>query len=352
MLGQSSHSQFHPCAPSRTVNFQLTLLAVTIFISGLSSGCASVSAENSSKELAAAKISVIPSVVDFKNVVVGQKNSQSIKITNSGLHSITLESLQVSGTGFTLSSAKAPVELPPGKNLNVNILFAPASTSGVTGALVISSSNLKSPAKIPLSGSAEKAAPALSVSPSSLNFGTEPAKTSTVKTVTLTNTGNIALSITSINLVSSAFSVAGISKGVSLSPGQHLPFQVWFHPQAAGNASATVTLDLSTGLPATKLALAGSASNSTTSAPSASGLHSVVLDWTAGSSSAVNYHVYRSEMAGGPFQRINSGAITATLYKDSEVVGGGHYFYVVTALNEAGTESAYSGEVTADIPNP
>ena len=54
---------------------------------------------------------------------------------------------------------------------------------------------------------------------------------------------------------------------------------------------------------------------------------------------------------GGPFSRINQALLEATTYKDTEVVGGAHYFYVVTAVGEGGPESAYSNEVSVEIPN-
>jgi fibronectin type 3 domain-containing protein len=101
-------------------------------------------------------------------------------------------------------------------------------------------------------------------------------------------------------------------------------------------------------LPPLKLAVSGSASNSTGSSPSAAVPHSVTLGWTA--SAAAGYHVYRSEVAGGPFNRINSGQLQTTSYKDTGVVGGGQYFYVVTAVGDSGSESAYSNEVSVVIP--
>ena len=79
--------------------------------------------------------------------------------------------------------------------------------------------------------------------------------------------------------------------------------------------------------------------------------HSVTLEWADHNVSATGFHVYRSEVSGGPFNRINQGELEATTFKDSQVVGGAHYFYVVTAVGEGGPESAYSNEVSVEIPN-
>jgi len=153
-----------------------------------------------------------------------------------------------------------------------------------------------------------------------------------------------------ISVANPVFSVSGISKGVTLSPGQKLEFQVWFHPTATGKAAATISLDSSAGATPVNLAVAGSASTSSTSTPTTSS-HSVTLDWTDHNASAQGFYVYRSEMSGGPFNRINQSKLAATTYKDTQVVGGAHYFYVVTAVGESGPESAYSNEVSVAIPN-
>jgi hypothetical protein len=342
---------FRKLASGRFPDFRFLLLACVVIFAVIFSGCAAVSAGNSSPEPVAAKISIVPSAIDFKAVVVGQKNSQTVKITNSTLQSVNLRSLQVSGSGFSLSAVKAPVLLAAGSHIELSVVFAPPSEAGHTGALVISGPDLKAPVSIPLSGQGEKAAPALALSPAAVNFGARTIKTSTSQSVILTNTGNISLSISSISVANPVFSVSGINKGVTLSPGQKLEFQVWFHPTATGKAAATISLDSSAGATPVKLAVAGSASSSSTSTPTSTASHSVTLDWTDHNVPAKGFHVYRSEMSGGPFNRIDQGKLEATTYKDSEVVGGAHYFYVVTAVGEAGPESAYSNEVSVEIPN-
>jgi len=346
MHGICSQHQ-HRLFPFRQLsNSACILLASIVIFTGTFSGCASVSADRS----AVAKISVVPSVIDFKSVVVGQKNSQTVKITNSSSNSVNLNSLHVSGTGFSLPSAKAPVLLAPGSHVSLSVVFAPPAAADETGSLVISTSDLGTAVRIPLSGAGEKATPKLTISPSSVNFGTRAVRTSTPQTVILTNTGNTSLSISSISVANPAFSVVGISKGVSLSPNQKLEFQVWFRPTTSGRAAATISLDPSAGSAPVTLAVAGLASNSTSSTPTGSAAHSVTLDWNH-SSSTIGYHVYRGEAAGGPFERLNQAPLETTSYKDTGVVSGGHYFYVVTALAEGGSESAYSNEVAVEIPS-
>ncbi len=77
--------------------------------------------------------------------------------------------------------------------------------------------------------------------------------------------------------------------------------------------------------------------------------HSVTLNWQASTSSGVTgYNVYRSTVSGGYYGLLaNTGNLT---YKDSAVQSGTTYYYVVTALNSVGQQSAYSNQVTAVVP--
>ena len=82
------------------------------------------------------------------------------------------------------------------------------------------------------------------------------------------------------------------------------------------------------------------------------GSHTVTLNWTASTTSGVNYNVYRSATSGGPYTKLTTSApIGAITYTDGTVVAGLTYYYVTTAINTAG-ESGYSNEATALIPFP
>ena len=100
-----------------------------------------------------------------------------------------------------------------------------------------------------------------------------------------------------------------------------------------------------------KIAFSGSASNSATE-PTGRQTHSVTLTWEPGPSSVEGYYVYRSDVSGGPYQRITSALVTLPTYTDTAVQGGGHYFYVVTSVKKNDEESAYSNEVAVNIPGP
>jgi fibronectin type 3 domain-containing protein len=76
----------------------------------------------------------------------------------------------------------------------------------------------------------------------------------------------------------------------------------------------------------------------------------VALQWAASTSSGFSggYNIYRSGVSGGPYSKINSVLVTATSFTDSTVQGSNqYYYYVVTAVDSSGVESAYSREAQA-----
>jgi fibronectin type 3 domain-containing protein len=80
--------------------------------------------------------------------------------------------------------------------------------------------------------------------------------------------------------------------------------------------------------------------------------HQVAPTWAASSSSnVVGYNVYRGTTSGGPYSSIDT-SNPSTTYTDATVQAGQVYYYVVTAIDSSGGESAYSNQVSAQIPSP
>jgi hypothetical protein len=74
--------------------------------------------------------------------------------------------------------------------------------------------------------------------------------------------------------------------------------------------------------------------------------HSVTLTWNP-AANAISYNVYRSQISGGPYEKI--GTVTAPAYRDKPVPSGAVLYYVVTTVSKTG-ESRYSQEMKAVIP--
>jgi len=85
-------------------------------------------------------------------------------------------------------------------------------------------------------------------------------------------------------------------------------------------------------------------------APPATVPHSVSLAWQGtGTANVVSYSLYRSTISGGSYGLLASALSTAS-YDDQSVQSATIYYYVVTAVDDQGRESAFSNETRASVP--
>jgi fibronectin type 3 domain-containing protein len=79
--------------------------------------------------------------------------------------------------------------------------------------------------------------------------------------------------------------------------------------------------------------------------------YSVSLSWAASASSTTwGYNVYRSNVSGSGYTKINLSPVSGLTYTDTIVVSGQTYYYVVTAVDSIGDESAFSNQIQKVIP--
>ena len=159
--------------------------------------------------------------------------------------------------------------------------------------------------------------------------------------VTLTASGG-AVTVSSDRSNSSEFSITGLSLPVKIRPGKSVQATIQFTPNAPGKAEGKAGFFSNAGDSPTLEKLSGTGV--------AQQAHDTYLTWNPGSPDAVGYNIYRSQVHGGPYQRINSGLDSSPNYTDYNVVGGQIYYYVATEVNSQGQESGYSKEVRARIP--
>jgi Abnormal spindle-like microcephaly-assoc'd, ASPM-SPD-2-Hydin len=286
-------------------------------------------------------LTVSPGNISFGNVVTNLTNSQTVQITNPSTTGVKVSAANITGTGFSTSGLNLPLTLNAGQSSTFNVQFNPKTAAASSGTLTLVSDATTSPAPIGLSGTGIAAGLTLSVNPSSVSFGNVSVNATASKNVTVTNTGNSSVAISSVTLTGAQFALTGGS-AVTLTPSQSIALTVQFGPTAAGAESGTLTIvSNATGSPAT-VAVSGSG----VAAPVQ---HTVALSWNA-SSSATGYNVYRSVTSGAGYSKLNSSLDNGLSYSDSTVQNGQSYFYVTTAVDGAGNESPFSTEVSVNIP--
>ena len=130
---------------------------------------------------------------------------------------------------------------------------------------------------------------------------------------------------------------------MTLSAGQTDTFSVLYTPTGSETDSGSVSIvSNATGSPAA-IALSGTGVSQQTT-------HSVQLNWNDSDSTIVGYNVYRSTTSGTGYVLVNSSLVGPDSFSDTTVQSGTTYYYVTTAVDGSGTESAYSNEAQAIIP--
>ncbi len=179
--------------------------------------------------------------LSFGTVTVGTTSAaKTVTVTNHQSTSLSFTNVSVSAP-FGLASNTCGTSLAAGASCSVGVTFTPASAGAATGTLTFTDSAVGSPQTVSLSGTGSSSNAPVTLSTSSLNFGTVAvSKVSAPSTVTLTNRQSTALAISSIGM-SGPFAISSNTCGTSLAAGAACAVAVTFAPTAPGTASGTLT---------------------------------------------------------------------------------------------------------------
>jgi hypothetical protein len=197
-----------------------------------------------------------PSLVFPNQVIATPSTAQNITLVNNGDTPLTIASVTASGTDkadFTLADncPLTPSTLTAGASCTVGVTFTPAAAGNRTATVTIMDNAPGSPRSIALSGIGLTATQALEIDRKALVFPVESVGDTVnqpnPQTVTLTNTGNLPVTISSIVSSSTDFVVAN---SCPLSPatlppgpsGNTCTVSITFTPAKAGAASGTLTI--------------------------------------------------------------------------------------------------------------
>src|SRR6266576_1041548 len=218
------------------------------------------------------------SSMTFGNVLVGSNTSQTITLANSGTASVTISQAVVSGAGFSITGLSVPSTISAGQNISFTAKFSPTSSGAIAGSVSIASNVPGSPLTISLSGTGTLGQPQLTISPANVTFGRVNVGSADSLSVSLTNNGNAALSISQAAASGAGFSLSGLTVPQTINAGASVSFAVQFTPASTGSASGSVTINSNApGSPAT-IALSGTAVQGTlTATPSSLNFGSVLV---------------------------------------------------------------------------
>ena len=185
-------------------------------------------------------LSISPRSVSFGNVLVGSNNSSTITLTNTGSAAMEISSATLTGTGFSMSGLVTPLTIEPGVATTFTVSFDPTATGFEFGSISLTSSSVKTPAKISLTGTGTLAQ--MTVVPANVNFGNVSLGLTNTQPLTITNSGTSNLNITKTTAPGGSFGLTSPALPLLLAPGKSATFTVSFDPAAVGAQSSSVVI--------------------------------------------------------------------------------------------------------------
>jgi hypothetical protein len=272
--------------------------------------------------------------------IITNPASETVTVGNSGVFIVAATSAaplsyQWQKNGVTIPGATLATYVTPPTRLTDDGSIFVVVVSNSAGSL------MSSPAMLSVAAGAAR----LTADASTLAFGNVVVGSSSVMTVTLTNSGNAAANISGVSVSPQPFATVSSLVGAAIAPGQSAPVSFQFTPPSQAPFSGTITI-------------ASDATNSPISIPvSGTGVtspaHSVSLGWAPSTTpTIVGYLIERGDVSGGPYTPLTPTPIAATSYTDTTVVAGHTYFYVIVAVDSSGQTSPPSNEAAVTIPTP
>ncbi|OGG43600.1 MAG: hypothetical protein A3F84_24070 [Candidatus Handelsmanbacteria bacterium RIFCSPLOWO2_12_FULL_64_10] len=254
-------SQFTVSPTTFTVNVGAAAQTVTVTFTPTSSGDKSASlsiahnAAGSPSSVAlsgtgmAAVISVSTTSLAFGDVQVGQNKALTFTVGNTGNAALTISSIARTGADsaqFTVSPTSFTVNTGAVAQ-TVTVTFTPSSAGAKSASLSIAHNAAGSPSTVSLTGNGTAAhpppAPVINVSVTSLTMDNTNVGTTSQKTFTINNTGNVSLSVTGITVggtEASQFTVSPTTATVAAGGSQTIT--VTFTPSSSGAKSVSLSI--------------------------------------------------------------------------------------------------------------
>lgn len=187
---------------------------------------------------ASAEIEVDRRSLNFGNVAVGLSKALVLTISNTGNDTLRVASIVSSNPVFTVSADSR--EILPGESFADTVRFTPTAQGPVTGELTLTSNAPTSPTTVSLAGEGTVIEVTLNIDHTYIYFGEVPLGESRDTTLTVTNTGNDTLRITSFTSDDPHFTIETAIG--DLAPTESLTFTIRFTPTAEGSLNKFLVL--------------------------------------------------------------------------------------------------------------
>ncbi len=182
------------------------------------------------------------------NVQPGTSASTTFRLTNISTSEATLDLLTLTGAGFSVARANAPVLpafLAPQQSIDFTVVFQAINTGIFTATLNSVGVVITLTAVVPVELSYQwvNGATVQWLAAGPVNFGAVPVSQSPTIQVLAVNQTSAALTIPAVTVSGSGFSLSGQSPaGITVAPSASKAFEIQFTPTAAGAATGTLSI--------------------------------------------------------------------------------------------------------------
>jgi hypothetical protein len=198
-----------------------------------------------------------PTALDWGTMAVGSSETLTVGVTNTGTSSETFTGVTGPGSPFSTSGLPNVGDtLAAGVSDTISVTYTPTLAESDSSSIVLTSD--QGSVTIPLTGIAINSDPQVTISPTSLSFGNVAVGASATQTFTVSNTGNINLTVTKAAPPTAPFgAVNPIPEGQQLAPGESYTVSVTFTPTAVASYSGTYEVTTDTGQGAMDISVTG-----------------------------------------------------------------------------------------------
>ncbi len=190
--------------------------------------------------------SLAPTTVNFGNQVENVPSAPTVvTLKNTGSAALAPSLITMNGN-FTETDNCVGQSINPNGTCAINVVFTPASTGALTGAMTVTAN--VSGGQLSASFSGTGIAPGnMALSPGSYNFGNvQVGQNSQPESFSVTNSGGAPVTISTVT-ATAPFSITSNSCGTSLGANSACVIAVTFKPTTSGAASGTLTITGSAG---------------------------------------------------------------------------------------------------------
>ncbi|MDG1481818.1 MAG: choice-of-anchor D domain-containing protein [Myxococcota bacterium] len=207
-------------------------------------------------------LQVSPGSIDFGDVMINASSAEEVTLSNLGSDTISISSAYLDGdTAYSLTAA-TPVDLASGENTSLVLTFVPDAEQTYTGTLNLLVSGETDFAVIDITGigsttgstggedtadTDDPGSTGLSVSTSTISFGTIDIGDVASETVTITNTGTNDIMLQDVASTSAGLVEGDLSTPMLLSGGETADFQVTYTPAEEVSTTAILTIENDSG---------------------------------------------------------------------------------------------------------